>query len=273
MVAHLQGEGNSRTEDSHIVIVSEKFTTECEKPRRSLMAEQEGMAAYKLTPTSPRKSTVLSLPGQYLKVLFNPTARTFAREAERASWGMVWFQIFILVLITVGLGLIRIFDRTLTAQVATRSHFLYDILVSFSFGASIAALILRTIIAPLFFFVTVSIQFLLARIFGGVGEYLEQSYATLLYQVPLAILSSILNTIIVFVHGLDLHFLNPLISSVLFAYGIILNVTMLKGVHRLAGDKSILVVALYYIVLFLVVVGLLVLLTSLVISVIHNIGR
>lgn len=236
------------------------------------MAEQDSMAAYKLTRTRSRASTVLHLPGQYLKVLFKPTAKTFAREAERASWGIVWFQIFVLVLITVVLGLIRIFDRSLTAQVATRSNFLYDILVSFSFGASIGALILRTIITPLFFFITVSIQFLLARVFGGVGEYLEQSYATLLYMVPLALLSSILNTIIVFVHGLDLNFLNPLISIVLFAYGIILNVTMIKGVHRLTGDKSILVVALYYIVLFLVVVGLLVLLTSLVISVIHHIG-
>jgi len=237
------------------------------------MAEQDGMAAYKLTPTSPRKSTVLSLPGQYLKVLFNPTARTFAMEAERASWGMVWFQIFILVLIPFGLGLIRIFDRSLTTQVATRSHFLYDILFAFSFGASIAALILRTIIAPLFFFVTVSLQFLLARIFGGVGVYLEQSYATLLYQVPLALLSSILSTVIVFVQGFDLHFFNPLISFVLFAYGILLNVAMIKGVHSLTGGKSVLVVALYYIVLFLVVVGLLVLLTSLVISAIRNIGR
>ena len=237
------------------------------------MAEQEGMAAYKLTPTSPRKSTVLSLPGQYLKVLFKPTARTFAWEAERASWGMVWFQIFILVLIPLVLGLVRIFDRSLTAQVATRSHFLYDILVSFSFGASIAALILRTIIAPLFFFVTVSIQFLLARVFGGVGRYLEQSYATLLYQVPLALLSSILSTIIVFVQGVDLHYFNPLISIVLFAYGVLLNITMIKGVHSLTGGKSILVVALYYVVLFLVVVGLLILLTNFIISAIHNIGR
>ncbi len=194
-------------------------------------------------------------------------------EAERASWGMVWFQIFILVLIPFGLGLIRIFDRSLTTQVATRSHFLYDMLFAFSFGASIAALILRTIIAPLFFFVTVSLQFLLARIFGGVGVYLEQSYATLLYQVPLALLSSILSTVIVFVQGLDLHFFNPLISFVLFAYGILLNVAMIKGVHSLTGGKSVLVVALYYIVLFLVVVGLLVLLTSLVISAIRNIGR
>lgn len=237
------------------------------------MAEQNGMAAYKLTPTSPRKSTVLSLPGQYLKVLFNPTARTFAMEAERASWGMVWFQIFILVIIPFVLGLIRIFDHSLASQVAPHSKLLYDTLVAFSFGASIAALILRTIIAPLFFFVTVSLQFLLARIFRGEGGYLEQSYATLLYQVPLALLSSILSTVIVFVQGIDLHFFNPLISFVLFAYGILLNITMLMGVHRLTGGKSVLVVALYYIVLFLVVVGLLVLLTSLIISAIRSIGR
>jgi Yip1 domain len=236
------------------------------------MAENDGLASYKLTPTRSRKSAVLHLPGQYLKVLFNPTARTFALEAECANWRMVWFQIFILVLIPFVFGLIRIADRSLPAQVATRSRFLYDILVAFSFGSSIAALILRTLIAPLFFFITVSLQFLLARIFRGAGSYIEQSYTTLLYQVPLALLSSILSAIIVFVQGIDLHFFNPLISFVFFIYGMFLNIAMIKGIHRLTGERSTLVVALYYMILFLVVVGLLVLLASLVIAVIRHIG-
>jgi hypothetical protein len=237
------------------------------------MTEPEGLAPYKLTPAKPRKPAALDLVGQYFKVLSKPTASTFALVSERANWRTVWLQVFILALIPLVFGLIRLFDPFLASQVAVRSRLLYDILVSFSFGASIAALILRMVIAPLFFFITVSLQFLLAKMFGGAGTYIEQSHAALLYLVPLTFLSSLLTTIIVFVRSLDLHIFNPLISFVLLVYGIFLNVVMIKGVHRLTGEKSTLVVALYYMVLFFVVIGLLILLASSIISAIHTIGR
>ena len=101
------------------------------------MTNPDSLASYKLSPAEPRsfKSSLRNLPGQYIKVLFKPTPRTFALEAERANWGMVWFQLLILIIMPLILGLIRGLDHSLTAQVATRSRFVSDILVAFSFGA------------------------------------------------------------------------------------------------------------------------------------------
>jgi hypothetical protein len=211
------------------------------------------------------------LPMLYFKTLVAPSARRFSQEAERAHWPIVWVQILLLIAIPGIFGVIRDFDTSLVNRMASHSGVLSDVMATFAFGASIAALIVRIIIVPIFFFITLTIQYLVAKVLGGEGRYVGQGHGMLLYQVPLTILSGLISTIIVYIHSVDLRTVSSLVSLTAFVYGIILNVMMLEGVHQLTRGKSIWIVIIYYIVLALIVIGLVALLAHFLITTLRGI--
>jgi Yip1 domain len=200
-------------------------------------------------------AALMRLPGQYLQSVFLPSARTFLREIDNARWALVWLQLLILIVVPVVLGLLRGFFRDTSVGNAT-NNVVFDILATLTVGASIASLILKLIIVPLVFFIGLTIQYLFARMFQGQGSYLAQGYTALLYQVPLSIIGGLIITFLAYKHASFLY--SPLITLILFAYSLILNILAIMGVHRLSRGKAVAVVFIPYILGTLLVCGLVV---------------
>jgi hypothetical protein len=76
---------------------------------------------------------------------------------------------------------------------------------------------------------SILIRSLLAKILGGQGSLLRQSYCSLLFQVPLGLLIAVLNFIPV---------LGPLlIAPALVIYAIVPDIASISAVHRLSSAK------------------------------------
>src|SRR5438105_1655882 len=181
------------------------------------------MSGQMYEPARPRPLglAVLELPYLYLRGLF-PSPRFFAQEGERASWGIVWVQILLLIIIPGALGLLRGLSRSAAIGAATGSQALYNSLVSFAIGTSLAGTLILTLIVPILFFIGVGIQFALAKAFGGNGRFVGQCYTQLLYLVPLTIISSVISTLFVlFVQFATRVVISPVISLALFIYGVL----------------------------------------------------
>jgi hypothetical protein len=77
---------------------------------------------------------------------------------------------------------------------------------------------------------SILIRSLLAKILGGQGSLLRQSYCSLLFQVPLGLLIAVLNFIPV---------LGPLlIAPALVIYAIVPDIASISAVHRLSSGKA-----------------------------------
>ena len=203
----------------------------------------------------PLGAALIRLPVQYLQSVFLPSAPTFMREIDNASWALIWIQLLILIIVPVVLGLLRGFFRDTSVGNAT-NNVVFDILATFTVGSSIGSLILKLIIVPLVFFIGLTIQYLFAKMFQGQGSYLAQGYTALLYQVPLAIIGGLIITFLAYRHASFLY--SPLITLILFAYSLILNILAIMGVHRLSGGKAAAVVFIPYILEALLACGLVV---------------
>ncbi|MCJ7734276.1 MAG: YIP1 family protein [Anaerolineales bacterium] len=98
-------------------------------------------------------------------------------------------------------------------------------------------LLLGTVIlTPLSFYISVGLQFLGVRLFGGKGKFKSHVYLLALIQVPLTIMGGVVSLaafipIIGFVAGL--------VGLVLSIYGIILTVRAVKVVHNVSTGQAI----------------------------------
>lgn len=214
----------------------------------------------------------IRLPLLYIKTLFAPSARLFAGEGERASWGLVWIQIVLLILIPGLLGFLRGLDRSSAARDATNSHAISDLFSALTISTTTIGLIAQIFAVPLLFFFGLTVEFLIARSFRGRGRFLAQGHAALLYQVPLTIISSAISTIFIAIHlplavRLSLY---PIINLALFIYGFFLNILAIEGVHRLIRRRATLVVVITYVVFVLLAILLLVALARFIISALHT---
>ena len=194
------------------------------------------------------------LPGFYIKAITHPTARTFARAAEYASWRLIWIQLAILLLIPVVMGLLRSFFRDTSTGVNTHSNIIFGLLSVITVGATVGAFILKVIFVPLLFFIEVGLQYLAARLLKGNGRFVGHAFSMLLYLLPLSLIGGIIITLFVAFHFSTLFFA-PLISLLAFCYGVVINVFVVRGVHNLDRDKSIVVVAIPYIIGILAMCG------------------
>jgi len=121
------------------------------------------------------------------------------------------------------------------------------------------------ILAPIFFFLIAGFYYLVARAFGGKGTFLAYSYCTLLYTVPIGILSGVLG-----IASSEFNLFFPFVSfitSALGIYSIILSICMTMGVHRLSASRATLAVfiipiALIVLCIVLFIAGLILLFSS-----------
>jgi hypothetical protein len=205
--------------------------------------QQSGGGAPPLAPAvpPPLSQALAQLPRQYLRVFTRLSAATFTQEMGQASWGRVWIQL-------VGFAL---FSGLLFALLA-----LLDLIVrgttlstlSLSFGVFAVALITFLFVVA-FFFLHTSLLYLFAKRVGGQGTFLAQCSSTLLFLVPSGVIAEVLTFFTGFIPVLGWLFLLAWLI-----YIIVLDILVIKAVHRLSSGKASAVVLLLPLV-FLVVAG------------------
>src|SRR6266550_6913372 len=211
-------------------------------PQYGTPPNQQGGYGYGSVPPqqAPRSigQAIQELPNQYIRVLTKPSAQSFAEEMGKADWGMVWIQLLIWALIGTILGLIRAAIGLAGISFVSNNTFNPAAITALTVSGSTFSFIS----VPVFFFILVGIQYLLAKAFQGQGNFLTQSYTTLLFEVPISIASYLLGFI-------------PILGSIagfaLAIYGIVLNVFAIMAVHRLSGGKAVGVVLIPIAVLIL----------------------
>jgi hypothetical protein len=204
---------------------------------------QQGGYGYVPPQQAPRPvgQAIQELPNQYIKVVTKPSAQTFAEEMGKADWAMVWIQLLALAILGTIFGLIRgAIGLVSNPFVNTGGGFNYNVFTALTVSGSTFSFIA----VPVAFFIIVGIQYLLAKAFQGQGNFVTQGYSTLLYQVPITVVSYILGLIPIF---------GGIAGFALYIYSIVLNVFAIMAVHRLSGGKATAVVLIPVAVLFLLV--------------------
>lgn len=223
----------------------------------------------------PLGQAIRELPGQYRKILFKPGPRSFAQEQGKAEWGIIWIQILFLTIfeailaLPVGLVDVPIINSSLTTTGAAPISSAVFLTV-----VTIAVII----IAPIAFFALVGIQYLVGRAFQGRGQFKQQAYNQLLFQVPITFITSLLYLVMTpFLSGMtSMITLTPgsttvpgvnalglvvilvagLLAWAVSIYGIILNVFSIMAAHRISGGRATGVVLIPYAVLLVLYFGL-----------------
>jgi hypothetical protein len=174
------------------------------------------------------------LSRQYLKVFTKPSATTFAQQMCKARWGIVWIQLLGFAFFS-GLifALIALLNRTRRGMTLSDTAEGVQLLTFIAFVAFVHVLAL--------FFLHTGPFYVFAKVAGGQGTFLAQSYSILLFLVPSGILVEVLTLLIGFVtvSGWQL-----LAWPVWLIYSTVLDILVIKAVHRLSGGKSTAVVVL-----------------------------
>ncbi len=200
----------------------------------------------------PLGEAIRQLPDQYIRVLTRPST-AFAEEMGKGSWGIVWIQL-------IGLVVIQAVSNFITNSIRNSvSPNPQD--PAYVLGQSLGQGI---IIGLLFFFIWMGILYGLARAFGGQGTFRAQGYTSLLFYIPLSIISAVLALILIparaFSPGilLVIALVVIIIAFVLIVYDIVLQIFATMAVHRLSGGKStaVVLISLGVVVLLLVCLSL-----------------
>jgi hypothetical protein len=205
---------------------------------------QQGGYGYGYAPRQPAprsiRQAIQELPNQYIRVLTKPSVLTFAEEMGKADWAMVWIQLLIWALAGTIIGLIASALRLASSSLVGTGGANFNSFLALTVSGNTFAFIS----VPITFFILVGIQYLLAKAFKGEGNFLTQGYTTLLFEVPIYIISYLLGLI---------PFLGGIAGFALLIYGWVLNVFAIMAVHRLSGGKAAAVVFIPIAVLFLLV--------------------
>ncbi len=166
---------------------------------------------------------------KWINVTTKPGVASFNQELPTANWSDVWISL-------IGLGILTAITGAIAALYTVQTFTIPQgngttTTVHIPTGTS-----WFTIIGvPLGFFIGVAILFLVAKIFGGTGTFLQQSYAMALFYVPIQAVTALLGLLPV---------LGGIASIALGIYEIILAVFAIAASQRLTVGKSVAVVLL-----------------------------
>jgi len=196
---------------------------------------------------------------KWINVTTKPGAQSFATELPTANWGDIWIGLIVLGVVSaitgyigavaLHTGLASYFATLPADQRAAMQQLFQGGAAGLSFGNIIGV--------PIGFFIGMGILFLIAKMFGGSGTFLQQAYAFSLFYVPIQLVSSIVGLVPI---------LGSLVAFVLGIYSIVLAVFAVSASHRLSTGKSVAVVLLPAAIVFLLVCGLVFALVALVIG-------
>ncbi len=199
----------------------------------------------------PLGEAIRQLPGQYWRVITQPSSTTFAVEMGKARWNIVWIQIVLYIaLVTILSTLLNVLvpantNALSTADTTTLTPDTIAIIQRLASFISILSTYGQILLIPLSLFVGTSLLFMLAKAFGGNGKFLPQLYSTLLFLVPLSVLLNVLTLLLSLLPGIG----SGLTLLADFGYlgyeGVLLGL-MLVPVHRLGGGRAAGTVLSYY---------------------------
>jgi hypothetical protein len=181
--------------------------------------------------------SIWHLPRQYVKVLCRPSAQTFREEMGQAGWGIVLFQFYLLLGITVALSYLA--HLIPSSALHTTSAFSIGAFKPFTFLPSPyngMAFILGS------FLIGLSTAYLMSRHWGGQGRFLAHTYSLLLCTIPLVTISGAL--LLIPATGSLVILLTSLVAA-LFVYRMVLHGCIIRGVHGLSALKATLVVLIF----------------------------
>lgn len=203
-------------------------------------ANQGNYSYYGSSPL-PLGQAIRQLPNQYIKVLTRPSSFTFAAEMGKANWNIIWVQLIgYTVIFSVLLYLLQLFvSRT---PITNTSNEAATKIVNASLMFIRILPFIFVIIFPVALFIGEGITYLLAKAFGGRGNFLRQVYTYLLIVVPVGIISFPLTFIPV---------LGTLVGYGSYIYSIVLQIFSLMAVHRLRGEKATAIVLIPIVVFYI----------------------
>ena len=154
-----------------------------------------------VTVQPPVPAGINGLWQKFINVTTKPGAQSFTNELPTANWSDIWIALLGLGVITALTG----FIRSLYVQAALAANnplfsglpsdqqqALDRIMSSTGSGAGNFGAIIWV---PLGFFIGMGILFVSAKIFGGSGAFLDQSYTFMLYYVPINGLGALLGLV------------------------------------------------------------------------------
>jgi hypothetical protein len=189
---------------------------------------------YAPPPPPPAPAGINGLFQKWINVTTKPGAASFAIELPTANWGDIWLSV-------IGLGVLETITGFIGALYLP-SNFMYNgfppdqrrALAPYLHAAP-AASFGNIIGVPLAFFIGVGILFLVAKLFGGTGTFLQQAYAFALFSVPIQGVTAIVGLVPV---------LGGLVGFALAIYSIFLAVFAVSASQRLSTGRSVAVVLL-----------------------------
>lgn len=188
-------------------------------------------------PQNPVPAGLNGLIQKYINVTTKPGVASFWNELPTANWADVWLPLILLGVVQAIFGTIAgLYSPTdITVPSAAGGTRTIHIGAATHWGSIIGT--------PLGFFIGMGILFLFAKMFGGTGTFLQQSYASSLFYVPLGVAAAVLGLIPV---------LGGFAGFVLGIYEIVLNIFAIAASHRLSTGKATAMVLLPLAILLVV---------------------
>lgn len=214
-------------------------------PERGAYANPYAYAPVSILPL-PLDEAIQQLPRQYIRVLVRPSVSTFQAEMGKAAWNITWFQIILYALFA-----------SVFAAVQYSVNPMLSVSPQLTSLTSSTISSLQIIVLPLSIFMSIGLLYLIARMVGGRGTFLQQCYTTCLYTVPLGVLDSFL--LLIPITGI-------LLILIVAIYVLVLSFRMLKAVHHLSSGKAILVLVLSYLLPLIILVALTILFVFLILG-------
>lgn len=199
-------------------------------------------------PTAPLPlgKALRQLPRQYWHVLTRPKASTFAAEQGKAAWNIILLQLLFQSIIQAIMILVLFFIESFMLPVLFPSDMVAEMSSVLPLAAGVTALFVLVGV-PIAFFIGSGIYHLLARAFGGQGNFLAYCYNYALITIPLGILIAV---------GSVIPCLGNLILLGGILYEVILLIYMTMGTHHLSGGKASAAVLIPVITVTVLVIGL-----------------
>lgn len=173
------------------------------------------------------EAIVRILPRQYLRVLSKPSVATFAQELGNAGWDIVYVQLLGWIIVFALLALLVILIASLVLGIVGNLNFT---VLATTFGLIISL----ALFIPTLLLIGTALTHLIARAFGGHGTFLVQLYASLLFQIPLSAIASLL--MLIPTVGI---LLGILFAFGAFIYGMVLQVYAVMAVHRVDARTAV----------------------------------
>ncbi len=187
----------------------------------------------------PEDRTFGELVQNWTKI-FRMNERFFRAELPYANAGDTFLNVLVNTIITVIFFMISGTIQFQAAMQALQSELAMVGQQLPNLGVLFVGLLIGTVLfTPLSFYLSVGLQFLGARIFGGRGKYGQQAYLQSQFLVPVTILSGLITL------GSLLPFVGCVLGIVglaLWIWTIILTVRSLKVAHNLSTGRALLAV-------------------------------